>query len=139
MLLSSQNQTSHLVGARSASNQHISGCRHSSPLPTGRFNSYQHQSLNQRTQFPIRSSGQPSPHGRIGGAYGGVGAMTSLASSQSPMYSMATTQQDTSQIMSQSPSTLTPIQTSGSSHGPVAATVDQRGISTLTCFRPLSK
>ncbi|KAJ0559207.1 putative Zinc finger, MIZ-type, Zinc finger, RING/FYVE/PHD-type [Helianthus annuus] len=107
----SQSQTPLQVGARSASPQPISGSRYTSPLSTDRFNSNQYQSLNQRAHLPVRSSGQPSPHVRLGGAHVGVSTMTSLASSQSPTY----IQRSTSQIMSQS------------SSGPVAATTDQRG------------
>ncbi|KAI3693651.1 hypothetical protein L1987_76599 [Smallanthus sonchifolius] len=118
LLPSSQSPTSAQVGARSASPQQISGFRHTSPLSTDRFNSSQYQSLNQRTQLPVRPAGQPSPHVRLGCADGGVGTMTSLASSQSPTYSSAAIQQAISQI-----------QTSGSSPGLVAATAGQRGSS----------
>ncbi|KAJ0431268.1 putative Zinc finger, MIZ-type, Zinc finger, RING/FYVE/PHD-type [Helianthus annuus] len=96
--------------------------RSASPLSTDRFSSHQTQSLNQRAHLPVRSSGQPAPHVRLGG----VGPMTSLASSHSAQYSLSAIQRATSQIRSPTSSVTPPIQTSGSSSVTVAATGDHR-------------
>ncbi|KAK9076664.1 hypothetical protein SSX86_004998 [Deinandra increscens subsp. villosa] len=120
LLLSNQRRTPSQVGPSAASPQQIDGRRYISPFSTDRFNSNQHQSLNQRTQHPVRLSGQPFPHLRQG---------TNLASSQSPGYSLAAAQRPTFQFTSQSASIPPPIRTSGSPSGPVAAKADQRGSS----------
>ncbi|KAI3727671.1 hypothetical protein L6452_16289 [Arctium lappa] len=117
-------QTSPQFGARSASPQHLSGARHTSPLPADRFNSHQQQSMNQRTPpLPVR----PSTQVRVVGAHGGVNPMTSPPSNQ-PQYSLAAIQRATNQFLSRTPPTPAPIQTSGSSV-PVTSTGEQRGSS----------
>lgn len=124
MLLSSQTQQQ--LGARSASPLQTSGPQHTSPLSENHFNSHQQQFINQRTPLPLRSSGQPSPGVRPGGAHGGLSPRTSLASSQSPQYSLAAIQRATSQNRIQTPSIPPAVQTSGSSV-PVTSTGEQRG------------
>ncbi|XP_024993343.1 E4 SUMO-protein ligase PIAL2 isoform X2 [Cynara cardunculus var. scolymus] len=118
-------QTSPQLGGRSASPQRLSGGRHTSPLPTDRFNSHQQQSMNQRTPLPVRPSSQPSPQVRLIGAHGGGNPMTSPASNQ-PQYSLASIQRATNQFLSRTPPTPSPIQTSGSSV-PVTSMGEQRG------------
>ncbi|KAI3812903.1 hypothetical protein L1987_17616 [Smallanthus sonchifolius] len=120
-LLSSQRHAIPQLGTRSASPQPISGNRHASPISPDHFSSHQRQSLYQRAHLPVRSSGLPGPHVRLGGAPGGVGSMTSLASSQPSQYSLAAIQRATSQIKSPTLPIPPPIQTSV----PVAATGDQ--------------
>ncbi|XP_076891706.1 uncharacterized protein LOC143543219 [Bidens hawaiensis] len=120
-LSASQSQPPPQLGARSAS-----------PLSTDRFSSHQNQSLSQRVQLPVRSSGQPTPHVRLGV----MGPVTSPSSSHSPQFSFAAMQRAASQNKSQIPSTPPPVQTSGSSSVPVAATGDQRGSSAEENWRP---
>nr|XP_043608036.1 E4 SUMO-protein ligase PIAL2 isoform X2 [Erigeron canadensis] len=109
-LLSSQ--TAPQIGGRSASPQHINGGRYASPLSENRFSAHQHQPLNQRNPLPVRSSGQPSPHVRLGS----VGLRPNVASSVTPQYSLAAIERATrQQSISQPPSNPPPVQTPGSS------------------------
>ncbi|XP_071692989.1 E4 SUMO-protein ligase PIAL2 [Rutidosis leptorrhynchoides] len=104
-----QGRTPPQLGGRSASPPvQPSGLRHTSPVPPqNHFNSHQQQSMNQRTQLPLRPSGQTSPGVRPGGTHGGLSPRTSLASSQIPQYSFAAIQRATSQNRLQTPVTST--------------------------------
>ncbi|XP_071705334.1 E4 SUMO-protein ligase PIAL2-like [Rutidosis leptorrhynchoides] len=90
-------QTPAQLGARSSSPLQTSGPRHTTPLSDNRFYSNQQHLMNQRTPIPVRSSGQPSPGVRPGGAHGGSCPRTSPEPSQSPQYPFPAIQRATSQ------------------------------------------
>lgn len=113
--LEASRMNSQLFSSQAAPQQQMSSGRHtSSPIPPDRFRSHQPQPMNQRTPVPVRPSApSPRPHGSVG-----------PATSQNH-YSLADIHRAT-QVMTRSPSTPSPILTSGSPT-PTTSSPDQRG------------